>query len=150
LKGNRRTLLILVALAIAVFVIISVTYVVDVNRINGSQLPPDCKQPPGGFLILASVQGYNDSIGHGAPSKAWPIITVKQGTTVNIAVCNTAPYPHGFQIARYYNSSIVTIAPGRVIHVSFVADKEGSYQIYCSIPCPIHLYMLNGQFRVTP
>jgi nitrous oxide reductase len=131
-------------------VIISVTYVVDLNGNNASPLPPGCKEPLGGFLILASVQGYNDSIGQGAPAKAWPIITVKQGTTVNITVCNTAPYAHGFQIAHYYNSSIVTIAPGQVINVSFVADKEGTYQIYCSIPCPIHLYMLSGQLRVTP
>ncbi len=150
MKGNRRTLLILILAAVAVSAVVSVTYVVDLGRNKGLALPQGCTQPPDGFLIIASVQGYNDSIGHGAPTKAWPIIAVKQGTTVKITVCNTAPYAHGFQIAHYYNSSIVTIAPGQVINISFVADEEGTFQIYCSIFCPIHFSMLDGQFKVAP
>ncbi len=134
--------------AVAIAAIISVTYVADLKKTG--TLPPGCSQPAGGFLIIASTTGFNDSTSHVAPNTFWPIITVKHGSTVNITVCNTAPYAHGFQIGHYYNSSIVTIAPGQVIRVSFVADEPGTFQIYCSIFCPTHYAMLNGRLIVTP
>ena len=55
---------------------------------TGRPLPPDCLKPAGGFLVVASDTGYNDSIGHGAPKVDWPIITVRQGQNVTIVVCN--------------------------------------------------------------
>jgi len=68
---------------------------------------------------------------------------------VNITVCNTANYAHGFQISNYYQGSLVTLSPGEVLHIPpFVADKSGNFLIYCSIPCPIHLYMQYGELSV--
>ena len=114
-------------------------------------LPPGCVKPPGGFLIIASNLGYNDSITHGAPQKTWPIITVKQGQTVDIVVCNIDVQAHGFQITHYSDSSEVTLEPGQVLKVPpFVADRAGSFQIYCEIFCSIHIYMQSGQLLVTP
>ena len=52
-------------------------------------LPPGCSRPAGGFLVIVSEYGYNDSILEGAgPTKAWPVITVPLGTSVSITVCN--------------------------------------------------------------
>ncbi len=115
-------------------------------------LPPGCSRPVGGFLVVMSKYGYNDSVLEGAgPSKAWPVITVPQGTVVNITVCNADPTEaHGFQVSHYYDSKIVAVAPGQVISISFVADKAGTFQIYCQIWCAIHLFMQYGQLRVTP
>ena len=154
LKMKRETLAALILAAIAVAAIIATTYAVDLNARNGNDsggasLPVGCVKPAGGYLVIASNLGYNNSIGHGAPAKSWPIIHVKKGSTVNIVVCNADLQSHGFQITHYLDSSIKTIIPGQVIKISFVADQAGAFTIYCSIFCTIHVYMQNGQLLVT-
>jgi len=101
-----------------------------------------------GYLIIASRTGFNDSISHGAPPNAWPIVTVNKGDTVKLVVCNIDSYAHGFQISNYFDSNIESVAPGQVIAVSFVADKTGTFTIYCSIPCSVHIRMQSGELRV--
>ena len=111
-------------------------------------LPAGCQKPAGGYLIIASVSGFNDSISHGAPTKAWPIVTVNKGDTVKLVVCNIDSQAHGFQINNYFDSNIESVAPGQAITVSFVADKTGTFTIYCSIPCSVHIRMQSGELRV--
>jgi hypothetical protein len=113
-----------------------------------TNLPADCIKPAGGFLVIANINGFNDSIQHGAPSVSWPVITVEQGTTVNITVCNTDVQAHGFQVTHYFDSNIEAVEPGQVVHVSFLADRAGNFTIYCSIFCSIHVFMQNAQLRV--
>ena len=113
-----------------------------------TNLPSGCVKPAGGFLVIANQNGFNDSIEHGAPQTQWPVIVVKQGTTVNIAVCNSDVQAHGFQVSHYFDSTIQTVSPGQVIHISFVADEVGDFKIYCSIFCSIHIFMQNGLLRV--
>jgi len=115
-----------------------------------STFPAGCVRSPGGFLVIASKAGFNDSIGHGVPAKSWPMINVTLGQTVNITVCNTDFQAHGFQVTHYYDSNIVTVVPGQVIHVSFVADQAGEFRIYCNIFCTIHWAMQSGLLTVTP
>ena len=100
------------------------------------------------YLIIASNQGFNDSVGHGAPSNAWPILCVHQGDTVNITVKNVDVLAHGFNIENYYNSQIVSVGPGHTLEVSFVADKTGTFTIYCSIFCEVHPQMQRGELVV--
>lgn len=116
-----------------------------------AELPAGCVRPAGGFLIIASQYGYNDSVLEGAgPTKAWPVISVAQGETVEITVCNVDPVEsHGFQVGTYFDKSVESIAPGKVVSVSFVADKSGTFPIYCAIFCAIHLFMEYGQLRVS-
>ena len=113
-------------------------------------LPPGCVRPEGGYLIIMSEYGYNDSVLEGAgPTKAWPVITVNEGSTVDITICNADKVQaHGFQIATYFDSQIEALAPGQVLRVSFVATRAGTFQIYCAIFCTIHLFMEYGQLRV--
>jgi hypothetical protein len=111
-------------------------------------LPAGCTKPTGGFLIIASKLGYNDSVDHDVPAKPWPVMTVTKGQQVDITVCNTDIQAHGFQVAHYFDSTIESIAPGQVIHVSFVADQVGVFQVYCSIFCSVHAFMQSGQLRV--
>ncbi len=115
-------------------------------------LPPGCVRPEGGYLVVLSKYGYNDSILEGAgPTKAWPVITVQQGSVVSITVCNAdTTESHGFQVETYYDSKIVAVAPGEVLNVTFVATTAGTFQIYCAIWCSIHLFMQYGQLRVMP
>jgi hypothetical protein len=117
---------------------------------SSNNLPSGCARPAGGFLIIASKLGYNDSVDHGVPQNPWPVITVKQGQQVNVVVCNTDIQAHGFQVAHYFDSTIESIAPGQVVKVSFVASQTGDFQIYCSIFCSIHAFMQSGLLRVTP
>jgi len=114
-------------------------------------LPAGCVRPAGGFLIITSQYGYNDSVLEGAgPAKAWPVVAVNQGQTVKITVCNIDRIEsHGFQVGSYYDKTIVSIAPGQVVSVSFVASQAGTFPIYCAIFCAIHLFMEYGQLRVS-
>jgi heme/copper-type cytochrome/quinol oxidase subunit 2 len=114
-------------------------------------LPAGCTRQAGGFLIVMSEYGYNDSVLEGAgPTKAWPVISVAQGQTVNITVCNVDKIQsHGFQISNYFDSKIEAVGPDQVLHVQFVASKTGTFQIYCAIFCTIHLFMEYGQLRVS-
>jgi heme/copper-type cytochrome/quinol oxidase subunit 2 len=148
MNANRQALLILTLAGIVVAAIVSVTYAADLSKNSSASLPAGCVKPAGGFLVIASVVGYNDSIGHGAPTKSWPIITVKKGASVTIVVCNIDRQAHGFQITHYFDSSIETVEPGHVITVQFVAAQAGTFEIYCSIFCTIHIYMQNGQLIV--
>lgn len=114
-------------------------------------LPPGCVRPAGGFLVIASGEGYNDSILEGAgPSKLWPVINVTLGQDVKITVCNVDPtQAHGFQVGNYFDKTIESVTPGQVLNVSFIADKAGDFPIYCDIFCTIHLFMEYGMLRVS-
>jgi heme/copper-type cytochrome/quinol oxidase subunit 2 len=118
-----------------------------------TNLPADCKKPEGGFLVIANENGYNDSSQHGAllgTNVSWPIITVHVGDTVDIVVCNADTQPHGFQVTGYFIGSKGTVAPGKVIQVSFLASKAGDYRFYCQIFCSVHFLMQKGLLRVLP
>lgn len=113
------------------------------------ELPPGCAKPPGGFLIVASQQGFNDSVDHGVPANNWPVMEVALGQNVTIVVCNAdATQAHGFQIDHYYDARLVSIAPGQVLRVSFTASEAGSFRVYCQIPCTVHWAMQNGQLVI--
>ena len=156
---TSRATLILTALTIVGVVASSIVLVGGLRASQNASstlpvvsLPPGCVRPAGGFLIIASEYGYNDSVLEGAgPAKAWPVITVTQGETVNITVCNVdKTQSHGFQISNYFDSAIEAVGPGQVLHVpTFVASRTGTFQIYCAIFCTIHLFMEYGQLRVT-
>jgi len=157
---NRQGLLVVMGISVVVVLVglISAIYVFKFD-LGGSQpitgstattqnLPAGCQKLPGGYLIIASITGFNDSISHGAPTKAWPIVTVNKGDTVKLVVCNIDSQAHGFQINNYFDSNIESVAPGQAITVSFVADKTGTFTIYCSIPCSVHIRMQSGEIRV--
>jgi heme/copper-type cytochrome/quinol oxidase subunit 2 len=115
-----------------------------------AEFPAGCVKPVDGFLIIASQRGFNDSIDHGVPQNSWPVVTVRQGQNVTIVVCNAdAVEAHGFQIDNYYDARTVALAPGRVLTVSFVANKVGTFRIYCNIFCAIHWAMQSGELVVT-
>jgi hypothetical protein len=152
LNTNQRIVAILLIVAILGVSGTAGLYVLSKGNATSStrSLPAGCVKPPGGFLIVASDEGYNDSIGHGAPAKSWPIITVTQGQNVTIVVCNIDVEPHGFQISHYYDSREVTVQPGEVLHIpSFIATKTGDFTIYCDILCAVHPYMQNGLLTVS-
>jgi FtsP/CotA-like multicopper oxidase with cupredoxin domain len=114
-----------------------------------TSLPAWCVRPKGGYLIVANIDGYNDSTSHGVPNNAWPVIDVARGSNVTIAVCNTDHQAHGFQIRYYYDSKIESVAPGQMLTVSFTATQRGSFAIYCDIFCTVHALMVSGKLVVS-
>jgi hypothetical protein len=151
--NSNRLIVILVLVVVALGAGATVTFYF-VSRGSGTTssstlLPNGCIKPPDGFLVIQSKDGYNDSVDHGVPAKSWPIINVTQGQTVNITVCNTDFQAHGFQVTHYDDNSIISVVPGQVLHVSFVADQVGEFRIYCNIFCSIHWAMQNGLLNVT-
>jgi len=152
--ANRR--LLFLAAGVAVVVALGIT-AVTLPELNGSStntltltLPAGCVKPAGGFLIIASQLGFNDSVNHGVPEDSWPVMNVRLGQNVTIVVCNADPsQAHGFQIDHYYIAQLVSIASGHVMRVSFIANQAGSFRVYCQIFCTIHWAMQNGQLIVS-
>jgi heme/copper-type cytochrome/quinol oxidase subunit 2 len=99
-------------------------------------------------MIVASANGFNDSVDHGVPNNPWPVIDVKKGSTVTILVCNADIQAHGFQVSHYFDGKIETLAPGRTLIVTFQANETGTFSIYCSIPCTVHWAMQSGRLVV--
>jgi len=143
--------LMVVLAVIVVGVVVSSAYVLYGRKAQSGTggLPPYCTKPTGGYLIVASARGYNDSVDHGVPASSWPVIDVKKGSTVTITVCNTDAQAHGFQVTHYLDSKIETVSPGQAITVSFVADQTGKFRIYCSIFCTVHWAMQSGLLVVS-
>jgi hypothetical protein len=154
LMANRRLLFLLAGIMIvASFGVIAVVRP-DLNGVSTStssiMLPAGCAKPAGGFLIIASQLGFNDSVNHGVPESSWPVMNVRVGQNVTIVVCNADPsQAHGFQIDHYYVAQLVSIASGQVLRVSFIANKAGSFRVYCQIFCTIHWAMQSGQLVVS-
>lgn len=146
---NRTRLALLVIVVVAASAATG-TALLLLPRTPAVGLPSGCAKPANGFLIIASNLGFNDSVDHGVPANSWPVISVKQGQQVDIVVCNTDVEAHGFQVTHYFDSSIESLAPGQVFHVSFVASQAGDFKMYCSIFCTVHTFMQSGLLRVSP
>ena len=96
------------------------------------------------FTIIATQSGYNDSIGHGAPSKHWPILCAHAGEEVTITVVNEDNVePHGFAVAGYLDAGI-TVLPLKTETISFYASTPGDYRVYCNVICAVHPFMQSG------
>ena len=110
-----------------------------------------CVKPPGYFLIVADLSGFNDSVDHiqNSSNEPWPVIQVSRGDRVNILVCNLDDYvPHGFAIQHYFGVG-VALMPHDSYRISFIANEDGTFTMYCNIFCPIHPYMQQGELIVT-
>jgi hypothetical protein len=154
LFANRRLTVLVVAVIIAAASGAAAVALPELNHVTTSTatttLPAGCVKPAGGFLIIASLRGFNDSIDHGVPANNWPIMDAKAGQNVTIVVCNADPsQAHGFQIDHYYDARLVSLAPGQVLRVSFIATQAGTFRVYCQILCSVHWAMQNGQLVVS-
>jgi heme/copper-type cytochrome/quinol oxidase subunit 2 len=104
----------------------------------------NCTSYTNTFTVIASESGYNDSVGHGAPSKPWPILCARAGEEVTITVVNQDNVePHGFAVAGYLDAG-VTVLPGKTDTVSFYASAPGDYKVYCNVICAVHAFMQSG------
>lgn len=148
-RTKRRLVTVLLATLMAIGLGAGGLYLSGAAGTPQASLPADCVRPAGGFLIVASSMGYNDSIAHGAPVKTWPVIDVTQGSDVEIAVCNTYSQTVGFQVTHYLSKDIEAIQPGQVLNVSFLASQAGSFDIYCAVFNPIHIYLQGGELNVS-
>jgi heme/copper-type cytochrome/quinol oxidase subunit 2 len=71
---------------------------------------------------------------------------------VTIVVCNADhTQTHGFQIDNYLPPGVrvVSISPGQVFRVSFIANVAGKFRVYCFIFCTVHWAMQSGELIVT-
>lgn len=134
----------------AIIILIFVTGIVSFQPPNSSanNLPvvsatrSTCVRPPGYFLIIADLSGFNDSISHGAPLNPWPVIHVHEGDTVRIVVCNQdMSQAHGFAIQTYFDTGVI-LAPGDAYSIVFAATVPGTFVMYCHIFCTVHAFMV--------
>ena len=155
--ASRRKLLVVALLAAIIgLVIVFATGIVVLpsSQSSGSVTSAvveksSCEHPPGTFLIIADISGFNDSVSHGAPLHPWPVIRVQQDQTVRIVVCNKdLTQPHGFAISTYFPTG-VAIAPGEAYTITFTATVPGNFVMYCNIFCTVHVFMV-AQLIVQP
>jgi hypothetical protein len=147
-KLERRFQAAILGAIVSIGFVGSAAYLADSGSNVQSILPAGCAKQTGGFLIIASSLGYNDSIAHGAPAKSWPVLDVTKGTSVNITLCNIYSQVVGFQVTHYLADKTVTVMPGGVVKLTFVADEPGTFLIYCSTFNPIHVYLQGGELNV--
>lgn len=108
-----------------------------------------CQASKGYITIIQDSSGFNGSVGHGAPRNPWPVITVHRGETVSLLVCNLdRAESHGFAIDHYFDGG-VTLRPGDAYRFTFVADKPGTFTVFCNVFCTVHIYM-RGALVVLP
>lgn len=60
-------------------------------------------------------------------------ITVNKGDTVKIVFANKGIYPHNWTVDGL-NVKTSTVSPGQTTDVTFIANKTGTFQYYCSVP----------------
>lgn len=148
LGSKKLAIAALVVLLAASLVILTISP--DLNHIGTSTSEVEssavvtksvCITPPGYILIIADLSGYNDSIGHGAPTHPWPVVNVEKGQVVHFLVCNLdQTQAHGFAITHYFDAGM-PILPGEAYRIVFTANEAGTFAIYCNIFCTIHIYM---------
>ena len=147
LKRNRLIVVVIVALIIA----IALSGALTVSHLPGlNQKPITCMKPPNGFLVITSSKGFNDSVDNGAPQVHWPVMTVKQGATVNLVVCNTDYQAHALLIQHYLDSDIQVLRSNQTFVASFVANQAGTFQIYEGLFTTNEVYDRSGELVVSP
>jgi heme/copper-type cytochrome/quinol oxidase subunit 2 len=103
----------------------------------------NCTSYTDSFTIIATESGYNDSIGHGAPAKSWPILCAQSGEVTIKVINEDTVEPHGFAVAGYLPAGI-TVLPGKTDTITFYAGSTGDYKVYCNVICAIHTFMQSG------
>jgi heme/copper-type cytochrome/quinol oxidase subunit 2 len=128
------------------------TYAVGIPRSPCSGVPSATRY----FTIIASDDGYNDSVAHYQPgnsSWAWPVMNVNRCDFVKITIINTVTQTHGFSITYYALGTLGkgTEIPGQqtLQFPTFQATKAGSFRVYCTVLCTVHYAMLNGLLIVS-
>lgn len=99
------------------------------------------------FTVVMSSEGFNGSRIHSVP---WPIMNVTLRQTVTIHVVNNdTTQAHGFAITHYFPSGL-TMRPGECQDVTFTTDQAGTFKVYCTIFCTVHVFMQGGELNVSP
>jgi heme/copper-type cytochrome/quinol oxidase subunit 2 len=128
---------------------VTVLYVASQHGFSPSQGASDvtgvnCTSYTNTFTVVASETGYNNSVGHGSPSKPWPVLCARAGEEVTITVVNEdGVEPHGFAVSGYLDAGI-TVLPGKTDTISFYASAPGDYKVYCNVLCAVHIFMQSG------
>lgn len=60
-------------------------------------------------------------------------ITVKQGDTVEVTLTNSGKMPHDWIVDEFAGAKTKQIKNGETDTITFVADKKGTYEFYCSV-----------------
>jgi hypothetical protein len=98
------------------------------------------------FTIVASVNGFNDSVNHQQGS--WPVMTVHRCDIVKVTIINSDTQTHGFAV-DYYATRGTEIQGGQTLPVPpFLASKTGQFRVFCISFCTIHAFMQNGLLNV--
>ncbi len=100
------------------------------------------------FVVMITSQGFDNGLLN---------LTVAQGDTVTITFALDASQRsdnstdnHHIIVISGYNVQTEEVSPSHPnATVTFVADTEGQFSIYCATPeCPIHYLMLSGKLNV--
>jgi hypothetical protein len=144
---SRRMVMAMVLVAIVATGVVLTASALGVFKRLSCALNPSISTGQVHFTIVMSGQGFNDSMTH--YPVPWPILNVAACQTVSIHVVNQDTRDaHGFAITHYFTSGVI-LSPGQTHDVVFTASQTGTFLVYCTIICPIHVYMLDGKLNVS-
>lgn len=98
------------------------------------------------FTIIASTNGFNDSNEH---TGSWPQMNVNRCDLVNITLINSDTQTHGFAIEYYGVKGAELIGQQTYYFPIFQATRAGRFQVYCNVPCSIHVLLQKGLLIVS-
>src|SRR3989338_4131269 len=97
----------------------------ETNAGISTQTPPQEQTPTEPETIFVTIV-----------AKAWKFepstIRVKEGERVDLQIISI-DVAHGFNLAAFGVSE--TLEPGKTVRTSFVADKKGSFPLFCDVFC---------------
>ncbi len=133
LRPKKRTLVIVVAIALVAST--GATYFLAIYIPSAATTPCITTGLTHCFTIVASSDGYNDSV-----HRTLPAMSVPKGDTVVLRLINNdSVQSHGLAV-RFYASNGIVAHLGETKLIRFQATATGKFQIYEPIFTPIYVY----------
>src|SRR5260370_7379283 len=98
------------------------------------------------FTIVATVDGFNDSVNHQQAS--WPVMSVHRCDIVKITIVNCDAQPHGVAVTYYATRGTDVPAGLTLSSPPFQAFKTGQFRVYCSNLSTIPSFIQNQHLNL--
>jgi nitrosocyanin len=97
---------------------------------NSTMTVSETSTPEAGVSAVDGVKEFTvDGFEFGYDQKT---LTVKKGDTVTIKLTNSGKMPHDWVVDEF-NAKSKEIKNGEMDSITFVADKAGTFEFYCSV-----------------
>lgn len=140
-----------ILIVVVVLIVLGGGYVLMNGNKSGTMTPPasDSTMPATGTSgaeekVVTTTTGTPGSLMEKGAAKEFTLdssefkfdiktITVKSGDTVKLTLTNSGKMPHDWVVDEFTGAKTKKITNGQTDTITFVADKVGTYEYYCSV-----------------